>query len=115
MNVTSAAITGPSPETMKEKAAPVKWFFVFAIIVAAGVLSGFYAVNDYASGTGALVKSANNNSARFEAIFRDLMQARYRALNIAAETMLQSRVTVDAFAKEDRAGLSARMEPFSPH
>lgn len=95
MNATSAAIAGTAPETVSSG----KWFFVFAIVLAAGTLSGFYAVNDYASGTDAIVKSANNNSARFEAIFRDLMQARYRTLNIAAETMLQSRVTVEAFAK----------------
>lgn len=112
MNATSVAITGTAPELAKEKVGSGKWFFVFAIVVAAGIVSGFYAVNDYASGTGAIVKSANNNSARFEAIFRDIMQARYRALNIAAETMLQSRVTVEAFAKGDRAGLIARMEPF---
>ena len=112
MNATSVAIAGTAPELAKEKVGSGKWFFVFAIVVAAGIVSGFYAVNDYASGTGAIVKSANNNSARFEAIFRDIMQARYRALNIAAETMLQSRVTVEAFAKGDRAGLIARMEPF---
>lgn len=112
MSATPAAIASPVHATSKDKASSGKWFIVLAIIVGAGILASFYGVNDYASGTGAIVKSANNNSARFEAIFRDLMQARYRALNIAAETMLQSRVTVEAFAKPDRAGLVARMEPF---
>ena len=31
-------------------------------LVAAGILSSFYAVNDYASGTATIVKNANNNS-----------------------------------------------------
>ena len=110
MNAPSAAI--PAPGTASDRAGVSKWLVVFGIVVAAGILSGFYAVNDYANGTAAIVKSANNNSARFESIFRDLVQARYRTLNIAGETMLQSRVTVEAFAKEDRAGLIARMEPF---
>ena len=112
MSATPAAIAGSIPVAAKDKSGSGKWFMVFAIVVGAGILSSFYAVNDYASGTGAIVKSANNNSARFEAIFRDLMQARYRTLNIAAETMLQSRVTVEAFAKADRAALVARFEPF---
>lgn len=88
------------------------WLGIGAVVVVAAIISAFYGVNEYASGTSAIVKSANNNSGRFEAIFRDLVQARYRALNIAAETMLQSRVTTNAFAKEDRAALSAIIEPF---
>lgn len=89
-----------------------RWLAVFGIVVVTGILAGFFGVNEYASGTAAIVKSANNNAGRFESIFRDLVQARFRALNIAAETMLQSKVTTDAFAKEDRAALIARTEPF---
>ena len=111
MSVPSAAISAVAGDTAG-KAGANRWLIVFIIVVVAGVLSAFYGINEYASGTGAIVKSANNNSARFEAIFRDLMQARYRALNIAAEVMLQSRVTVEAFAKDDRAALVARIEPF---
>lgn len=88
------------------------WLGIATVVVVAAIVSAFYGVNEYAGGTSAIVKSANNNSGRFEAIFRDLVQARYRALNIAAETMLQSRVTTTAFAKEDRAALSAIIEPF---
>ena len=110
MNAPSGAIAAEGKTN--DRVGVSKWLVVFGIVVAAGILSGFYAVNDYANGTAAIVKSANNNSARFESIFRDLTQARYRTLNIAGETMLQSRVTVEAFAKEDRAGLIARMEPF---
>ena len=89
-----------------------KWWVILLITLAAGVLSGFYAINEYASGTGVIVKSANANAERFEAVFRDLVQARFRALNLASEVMLQSRVTVEAFAKNDRAALIGRIEPF---
>ena len=99
MSVTSAAMAAPKAAGDAGKTGAGRWLVVTGIVLAAGVLSAFYGINEYASGTGAIVKSANNNSARFEAIFRDLLQARYRALNIAAEVMLQSRVTVEAFAK----------------
>jgi signal transduction histidine kinase len=89
-----------------------RWLIVSLVIVAAGVLSAFYGINEYASGTDAIVKNANSNQTRFQAIFGDLVQARYRALNIAAETLLQSRVTTGAFARDDRAALVALMEPF---
>ncbi|MEJ0069869.1 MAG: cache domain-containing protein [Pseudomonadota bacterium] len=89
-----------------------RWIAVVAIVLVAGVLSGFYALNEYATGTATVVKGANGNAGRFEAIFRDLMQARFRTMSLAADVMLQSRVTVDAFARDDRAGLVARIEPF---
>ncbi|MEI8394141.1 MAG: cache domain-containing protein [Rhodospirillaceae bacterium] len=88
------------------------WWVILLIILMGGVLAGFYAINEYASGTGAIVKSADRNAGRFEAIFGDLLQARFRAMNLASEVMLQSKVTVEAFAKNDRAGLVGRMEPF---
>jgi hypothetical protein len=89
-----------------------RWLAISCVVVAATVLSAFFGINEYASGTRAVVSNANNNHDRFEAIFGDLLQARYRTLNLAAETMLQSRVTVQAFARGDRADLVARMEPF---
>jgi hypothetical protein len=89
-----------------------KVLIVLAVMVAAGVLAAFYAINEYANGTGAIVKSADRNADRFEAVFRDLVAARFRAMNLASDVMLQSRVTVEAFAKDDRAGLVGRIEPF---
>jgi len=89
-----------------------KLVVVVGVMAAAAVLSAFYAINEYANGTGAIVKNADRNADRFEAVFRDLVQARFRAMNIAADVMLQSRVTIEAFARDDRAGLVARMEPF---
>ncbi len=89
-----------------------KMIVVLVVMAAAGLLAAFYAINEYATGTGAIVTNANKNAGRFEAVFRDLVQARFRAMNLAADVMLQSRVTVEAFAKDDRANLVARMEPF---
>lgn len=88
------------------------WMVIALIVLISGVLAGFYGINEYAKDTGNTVKSANNNHARFEAIFNDLKEARFRALKIAAATLLQSKVTLNAFAKEDRADLIARTEPF---
>lgn len=85
---------------------------IAAAVAFGALLAGFYGVNDYASGTGTIVSQANRNAARFEATFRELLAARYRTLGIAADTMLQSRVTVNAFASNDRAGLSGIIEPF---
>ena len=97
-------------ETQKEGA--FSWAMVFIIIIVTALLASFYAINEYATGTGALVKSANRNADRFEIVFRDFLQARFRAMSVAAETMLQSRVTVEAFAKGDREALVGRIEPF---
>ena len=85
---------------------------IMLIVVMAGVLAGFYAINEYAAGTGDIVKRADKNGERFEMVFRDLLQGRFRAMNLASEVMLQSRVTVEAFAKGDREALAARLEPF---
>ncbi len=97
-------------DTQKEGA--FSWAIVFIIIIVTALLASFYAINEYATGTGALVKSANRNADRFEIVFRDFLQARFRAMSVAAETMLQSRVTVEAFAKGDREALVSRIEPF---
>ena len=63
MSETSAAMAAP------KSAGASRWLVILGIVLAAGVLSAFYGINEYAGGTGAIVKSANNNSARFEAIF----------------------------------------------
>ncbi len=89
-----------------------KWWVILLIVLMAGVLSGFYAINEYAAGTGDIVKRADRNAERFEMVFRDLLQGRFRAMNLASEVMLQSRVTVEAFAKNERDALVARIEPF---
>ncbi|MEI6559033.1 MAG: cache domain-containing protein [Rhodospirillaceae bacterium] len=89
-----------------------KWWMIILIVLMAGVLSAFYAINEYAAGTGDIVKRADRNAERFEMVFQDLLQGRFRAMNLASEVMLQSRVTVEAFAKGDRDALVARIEPF---
>ena len=102
-----AASTGTS-----EKTTGSRWWTVVLVVVAAATLSAFYGINEYASGTATIIKAANSNHVRFEAVFQDLKDARFRALNLAAATLLQSRVTVEAFARDDREALVARMEPF---
>ncbi|MEI6559009.1 MAG: hypothetical protein WCO00_11430, partial [Rhodospirillaceae bacterium] len=87
---------------------------VILIILMAGILSGFIAINDYAAGTSDIVKRADRNAERFEMVFRDLLQGRFRAMNLAAEVMLQSRVTVEAFARGDRESLVNRKRGKSP-
>ena len=71
-----------------------------------------YARHEYASATDAIIDNANKNHTRFEAIFHDLVESRYRTLNIAAETMLQNRATMGAFARDDRAELVRVIEPY---
>ncbi len=110
MAVNTMAVGTPSNAKPKTDASS-GWAVIFTVL-AAGVLAAFYGINEYASGTGVIVKSANGNHLRFEAVFRDLKDARFRALNLAAATMLQSRVTLEAFAKDDRAALVGRTEPF---
>jgi hypothetical protein len=99
-------------EAAKGGSSTGKALIVILVMAAAAVVSAFYAINEYASGTGAIVKNADRNSDRFEAVFRDLVQARFRAMNLAADVMQQSRVTVEAFAHDDRAALVSRMDPF---
>lgn len=108
----SATSLAGAPPIRAAKAGGGRVWLVAVAIALSALLSGFYGVNEYASGTGALVTSAERNAGRFDATFRELVSARYRTLGIAADTMLQSRVTVTAFANDDRAGLSAIIEPF---
>lgn len=108
----SATTMALPPAAKAAKAGGGRAWLVAAAVAVAALLSGFYGVNEYAAGTGALITSANRNAGRFDATFRELVAARYRTLGIAADTMLQSRVTVSAFANDDRAGLAAIIEPF---
>lgn len=108
-----AGIAAPTPRAAEAgKGAKGSLLLVVAAMAVAGLLSGFYGINEYASGTGAVVAAADRDAGRFDATFRELVTARYRTLGIAADTMLQSRVTVNAFASGDRAALSAIIEPF---
>ena len=97
--------------TESDKPAVRAWPIIGILLAAAG-LAGFYGINKYTDGTGAIVSNANRNHQRFEMVFKLLVEARYRALNLASETLLQSRVTVEAFGKDQRADLVARMEPY---
>ncbi len=100
----------PAPRTAE--GGKSNWLLVLAATAVAALLSGFYGINEYASGTGEVVARTERSADRFDATFRELVTARYRTLGLAADTMLQSRVTVEAFANGDRDALSAIIEPF---
>lgn len=108
----SATVAAPVATDKPARSAGSKVWLVIASVLAGAVIAGFYGINEYASGTSAVIAENERNAARFNATFTELVQARYRALNLAADTMLQSRVTVAAFANRDRAALGAIVEPF---
>jgi signal transduction histidine kinase len=114
MSVASLELGGTGASAEKKERAANRWVIV-AVVAVSAVLSAFYAINEYASGTGTIVKQANSNAGRFETIFRDLVAARYRAMGLAADTMLQSARTIEPFAKGDRETLIQRIEPFYEH
>ena len=85
---------------------------IIAIAIAAGLLAGVFASNEYKTSSADLVQQTEHSAEHYQSIFTDLVAARYRAMNLAAEVMLQSRVTLDAFAHDKRDDLVRRMEPF---
>lgn len=87
--------------------------WVIALIVAiSGVLSAFYAIDEYAARTSVAIRTAHDDAGDFQSVFQDLVQARMRVLGLAADVMLQDQTAVEAFAKNDRAALVTRVEPF---
>lgn len=87
------------------------WPFA-GILALAGLFAGFYGIDSYFAGTGAIVGNVNSNAGRFESVFRDLLAARFRVMGLAADVMLQDSVAIEAFARNDRPALVARIEPF---
>lgn len=115
MNVTSVgpqAVSGATGDEEDRKADAGRLWVVAAIVAVSAILSGFYAIDEYAAGTGAAIKTARDDAGDFQSVFQDLMQARFRVLGLAADVMLQDRTAMEAFAKSDRAALVARIEPF---
>jgi signal transduction histidine kinase len=115
MSVTSVdtkAAPGAADSDDNDKSSAGRLWVVGAIMAVAAILSGFYAIDEYSAGTTAIVRTANDDAGDFQSVFRDLVQARFRVLGLAADVMLQDRTAIEAFAKNDRAALVARMEPF---
>ena len=109
-SIDNKAVLGATEDDRKANAG--RLWVVGAIVAVSAILSSFYAIDEYAAGTGAVVKIAHDDAGDFQSVFQDLMQARFRVLGLAADVMLQDSVTMEAFAKNDRATLVARMEPF---
>jgi signal transduction histidine kinase len=85
---------------------------VAALLTFCFVVSLFYGASFYKSETEKSVNSTNARSKQFEVVFNELLKARFRAMGIAADTLLQSKVTMEPFAKGDREALGARVDPY---
>ena len=83
-----------------------------AIVAIAAVLAGFYGIDAYSAGTNAAVAQSSDDAKDFETVFRDLLKQRSLVMSMAAEVLLQDTTTMEAFARQDRPTLVARMEPF---
>lgn len=85
---------------------------VVGLILGAALISIFYATSSYKTQTEHVVELADGRAKQFEVVFTELKQARFRAMGIGADTLLQSRVTMDPFIKRDRTALGAKIDPF---
>jgi signal transduction histidine kinase len=95
-----------------ERSTGSRLWIMSAIVAIAAVLAGFYGINNYSTGTNAAVAQSTDDAKDFETVFRDLLKQRSLVMSMAAETLLQDTTTMEAFARQDRATLVARMEPF---
>lgn len=85
---------------------------VISLVLGSALISIFYATSTYKTQTEHVVELADGRAKQFEVVFTELKQARFRAMGIAADTLLRSRVTIDPFIKRDRAALAAQIDPF---
>lgn len=85
---------------------------IISLILGSALVSIFYATSTYKTQTEHVVELADGRSKQFEVVFTELKQARFRAMGIGADTLLQSRVTMDPFIKRDRSALAAKIDPF---
>jgi signal transduction histidine kinase len=87
------------------------WVFG-AIVAGAAVLAGFYGMDTYSAGTKAAIQTSSDDAKDFETVFRDLLKQRSLVMSMAADVLLQDTTTMEAFARQDRPTLVARMGPF---
>jgi hypothetical protein len=85
---------------------------MIGVLAASGLLSAFFALNEYSSGTGALVQSAKRNSERFETIFRDSTETQKKTLRLGLDAILDNNEILTPFVKDDRATLMNKVLPF---
>lgn len=99
-------------QTDKARSGAGRWLLVAIVVVAAGVLSGFYGVNEYASGTKVLVDIAKADSERFETVYRDTSDKRLATLRFSLDILRSNGAITTAFSKDDRPALQAKVEGF---
>jgi len=85
---------------------------VISLVLGAALISTFYGTSAYKTQTEHVVELADGRSKQFEVVFNELLQARFRSMGIGADTLLQSRVTIEPFVKRDRVALGAKVDPF---
>jgi hypothetical protein len=105
-------VEAPQGSTPKRS---INVLIIASIVTFCTVISLFYGASFYKSETEKFVDLANARSKQFEVVFNELMKARFRAMGIAADTLLQSKVTIEPFVKGDRAALGARVDPYFAH
>jgi signal transduction histidine kinase len=103
-----------SPQTPQPKRS-ISGSIIAGILALCTVISLFYGASFYKSETEKFIELTNSRSKQFEVVFNELMKARFRAMGIAADTLLQSKVTMEPFVKGDRAALGARVDPYFAH
>lgn len=108
MTATSQKSPAVNPESNRFS----RWLIALAVIGVVGLLSAFYAINEYASGTAALIKSAQNNSNRFQAIYKDSAETKLATLRFGVAMALENAEITQAFIKNDRDALQAKVVPF---
>ena len=100
------------PKSATSTAGFGRWLVIVAVVAVSGMVSAFYALNEYSSGTGALVQSAKRNSDRFETIYRDSTETHKKTLRLGLDAIFDNTEIISAFAKDDRPALMAKVLPF---
>jgi hypothetical protein len=109
---TTAQAAGTAGDADRSAGGAGRWLIVAVLVVIAGALSGFYGINEYASGTGVQIEEARANSERFATIYQDSAEKRLATLRFGLDILLNNKVITDAFTRDDRATLQAKVEPF---
>jgi hypothetical protein len=88
-----------------------RWLIILFVLVIAACISGFYAINEYSSGTAIQIKQSKENSDRFESIYKDASERRLSKLRLGVDLLLEDKEIVAAFSKNDREALIAKALP----
>ena len=105
-NINAEATLGSSPKRS------INVVIIASIVTLCTVISLFYGASFYKADTEKFIGLTNARSKEFENVLNELVKARFRAMAIAADTLLQSKVTMEPFVKGDRAALGAQADPY---